>query len=57
MEVQVLFWKFLCCEKGTTAIEYGAIGVLISVGIIGSVTALGQSSELQLNNIADHMPK
>ncbi|MEZ5791916.1 MAG: Flp family type IVb pilin [Nitratireductor sp.] len=53
----MLFLKFLRCEKGTTAIEYGAIGVLISVGIIGSVTALGQSSELQLNNIADHMPK
>ncbi|MCB1429627.1 MAG: Flp family type IVb pilin [Nitratireductor sp.] len=53
----MLLLKFLRCNKGTTAIEYGVIGVLISVAIIGGVQAVGSSSELQLQNIADHLVK
>ncbi|MEZ5791917.1 MAG: Flp family type IVb pilin [Nitratireductor sp.] len=53
----VLLLKFLRCNKGTTAIEYGLIGMLISVAIIGGVQAVGSSSELQLQNIADHLVK
>ncbi|MGJ8527493.1 Flp family type IVb pilin [Maritalea sp.] len=33
--------KFLNDESGATAIEYGLIAALISVVIIGAVTALG----------------
>ncbi|MFZ1815185.1 MAG: Flp family type IVb pilin [Rhizobiaceae bacterium] len=52
-----MFRRFLKCNKGTTAIEYGIIGMLISVAIVASVTAVGESSEVQLNNIADHLVK
>ncbi|MFZ1815186.1 MAG: Flp family type IVb pilin [Rhizobiaceae bacterium] len=53
----MLFLRFLRCQSGTTAIEYGAIGVLISVAIVGAVTALGSSNELQMGHLADQMPK
>ena len=33
--------KFLKCESGATAIEYGLIAALIGVTIIGVVTAVG----------------
>ncbi|HEX8471266.1 MAG TPA: Flp family type IVb pilin [Brevundimonas sp.] len=33
--------KFVQDESGATAIEYGLIAALISVAIIGAVTALG----------------
>ena len=36
-----LMKKFLNDESGATAIEYGLIAALISVIIIGAVTALG----------------
>ena len=35
--------KFVQDESGATAIEYGLIAALISVAIIGAVTALGGS--------------
>ena len=33
--------RFVNDESGATAIEYGLIAALISVGIIGAVTAIG----------------
>jgi pilus assembly protein Flp/PilA len=33
--------RFLCDERGTTAIEYGLIAVLLSVAIIAAVSAVG----------------
>lgn len=33
--------RFAKCESGATAIEYGLIAALISVGIIGVVTNVG----------------
>ncbi len=35
--------SFAKCESGATAIEYGLIAALISVGIIGIVTQVGSS--------------
>ena len=36
-----LFSRFVKCESGATAIEYGLIASLIGVAIITTVTALG----------------
>jgi pilus assembly protein Flp/PilA len=33
--------RFVKCESGATAIEYGLIAALISVGIIAVVTSVG----------------
>lgn len=38
-----LFARFLKEESGATAIEYGLIAALISVGIIAGATTLGTS--------------
>lgn len=38
-------------EVGATAIEYGLIAALISVGIIGTVTTLGTNLTSVFNNI------
>ncbi|MDR3425474.1 MAG: Flp family type IVb pilin [Alphaproteobacteria bacterium] len=35
--------RFMKSESGATAIEYGLIAALISVVIIGAITALGTS--------------
>lgn len=47
--------RFLKDTSGATAIEYGLIASLIVVVIIGGITAVGNSTVLTLNNIADHM--
>jgi pilus assembly protein Flp/PilA len=36
------FSRFLTDESGATAIEYGLIAALISVGIIAAATTLGE---------------
>jgi Flp pilus assembly pilin Flp len=40
--------KFLCSEKGATAIEYGLIAALMVVVILGSIAALGQKIQTAL---------
>ena len=47
-----LFTQFKDDESGATAIEYGLIAALISVGIIVAVTALGDSLEGVFDNIS-----
>lgn len=47
--------KFLNCESGSTAIEYGLIAAFVAVTIIGSLAAVGNSSTVQLDDVADHM--
>ena len=47
-----LFRKFINNESGSTAIEYGLIAGLISVVIIGAVTAVGIRLEATFNTIA-----
>ena len=47
--------KFVQCESGATAIEYGLIAAFIAVAIIGSLNAVGNSSTVQLDGVADHL--
>ncbi|MGE0628125.1 MAG: Flp family type IVb pilin [Hyphomicrobiaceae bacterium] len=41
--MQKFFARFVKDESGATAIEYGLIAALISVGIIGIVTNVGSN--------------
>jgi pilus assembly protein Flp/PilA len=46
-----IFARFAQDESGATAIEYGLIAALISVGIIAAVSLLGNNLETVFNNI------
>jgi pilus assembly protein Flp/PilA len=48
-----LFARFAQDESGATAIEYGLIAALISVGIIVAATALGGSLSGLFNGISN----
>lgn len=48
-----IFARFAQDESGATAIEYGLIAALISVGIIVAATALGGSLGDLFNGIAN----
>ena len=50
-----IFARFAKDESGATAIEYGLIAALISVGIILAATALGSNLGTLFNNIADEL--
>ena len=39
--MKTILVRFVSDELGTTVIEYGLIAFLISVGIIGALTAIG----------------
>ncbi len=56
MGVWMSLRRFIADESGATAIEYGLIATLIVVAIIGGITAVGNATVLELNNIASHMP-
>lgn len=45
--------SFLNDESGATAIEYGLIAGLISVVIIGTVTALGKQIDATFQSVLD----
>ncbi len=44
--------RFMNDESGATAIEYGLIAALISIGIIGGASALGTNISGRFNTIA-----
>ena len=46
-----IFIKFMKNESGATAIEYGLIAALISVGIIGGATAVGGGVNNTFTNV------
>ena len=48
-----IFARFAQDESGATAIEYGLIAALISVGIILAATALGDNLGNLFNGIAN----
>ena len=50
-----IFARFAQDESGATAIEYGLIAALISVGIILAATALGGSLGTLFNDISDRL--
>ncbi|GIK47496.1 MAG: Flp family type IVb pilin [Hyphomonadaceae bacterium] len=45
--------RFLHDERGTTAIEYGLIAVLIGVAIMGAVGLVGDSMKDSFTDTAD----
>ena len=47
--------KFVKCESGATAIEYGLIAALIGVVIITAVTNVGTSVSLVFTKLAGAM--
>ena len=51
--MQNILARFLKDESGATAIEYGLIAALISVGIITGATSLGTSINATFTTIAD----
>ncbi len=44
--------RFLEDESGATAIEYGLISGLVAVGIIATLTALGDSLNAMFSSVA-----
>jgi pilus assembly protein Flp/PilA len=50
-----LFIRFLKDESGATAIEYGLIAALISIGIIAGATSLGGSVNNTFNSLGGTM--
>ena len=53
--MKTLLAKFVDEESGATAIEYGLIAALISVGIILAATALGGSLGNLFNGISSKL--
>lgn len=50
-----LFRRFLNCQSGVAAVEYGLIAALIAVVIIGAVTTLGTNLSAKFNYIAGQL--
>ena len=50
-----LFARFVKCESGSTAIEYGLIASLIGVAIIAAVTATGSGLKNTFNNVKSQL--
>lgn len=51
----ILLRRFLRCESGGTAIEYGVIGLLISVSIIAGAIAIGNEVGIMYNDVGSNM--
>ena len=50
-----LLHRFVKDESGATAIEYGLIAALVSVVIIGALTALGGALDSIFNEVATEL--
>ena len=51
--MQNFITRFMNDESGATAIEYGLIAALISVGIITAATSLGDNIATKFTEVAD----
>ena len=49
--------RFVKCQAGATAIEYGLIAALISVVIIGAVTLVGTNVSATFQKVAGKLGK
>jgi pilus assembly protein Flp/PilA len=49
--------NFLRDERGATAIEYGLIAALISIGIIAGAKTIGSTVSTTFSNVASNMSK
>jgi pilus assembly protein Flp/PilA len=47
-----MFKRFISDESGATAIEYGLMGAILFLGIIGAMTAFGDKAIIMFNLIA-----
>jgi pilus assembly protein Flp/PilA len=47
--------RFLCDESGATAIEYGLIGMLIAVAIMGGASSFANALNKLFNNNAERL--
>ena len=50
-----VLYRFVKDESGATAIEYGLIAALVSVVIIGALTALGGALDSIFNEVATEL--
>ena len=47
------FWMLLKDEQGATAIEYGLLAMLISVGLIVALQSIGTTLTTTFNSVAN----
>lgn len=47
--------RFLKCESGATAIEYGLIAALIALAAIAAMTTIGKKTGNTFNNVSNHL--
>jgi pilus assembly protein Flp/PilA len=52
-----VFNRFVKCESGATAIEYGLIASLISVAIIGALSTTGSKLSDTFNQVQTQLNK
>ena len=45
--------KFLICEDGPTAVEYGVMVALIAAVVVAGATLLGTQTDLVFTNVAN----
>jgi pilus assembly protein Flp/PilA len=50
-----MFKRFLRDQSGATAIEYGLIAGIVSVGVISGLTTLKQSLVSTFNNVGSNL--
>ena len=53
LRVNGLIERFARDERGTTSIEYGLIALLVAVGMLVGLTALGQGNSSSWNATSD----
>jgi pilus assembly protein Flp/PilA len=55
--MKAVFNRFVKCESGATAIEYGLIGSLIAVAIIGALSTTGSKLAGTFNQVQAQLNK
>lgn len=55
--MQNLFTRFIEDESGATAIEYGLIAALISVGIIAGAKTIGSNIDQKFDDVGSAISK
>ena len=53
--MSAIFNRFVKCQSGTTAIEYGLIASLIAVAIIGALSATGGNLGNTFNKVKNNL--
>ena len=52
MQSACFIQRFICDERGTTAIEYALISALLVVAIVSSITAIGAKAKLLYGTVS-----